>query len=125
MAWAGPPGESRPAPLTRGLAPTGAGSNAGQFLWPRRTRSGTLGVGDTGGGGPTKPVPMGVRRSAPALRWKEACQEEAVRSASGNLLPIHVGGQDVGGTHAYSASLTAGLWEPAGGWRPRWRRELS
>lgn len=27
-----------------------------------------------------------------------------------------------GGTCAYSASLTAGLWEPAGGWRPRWRK---
>ena len=27
-----------------------------------------------------------------------------------------------GGTRAYSASLTAGLWEPAGGWRPRGRK---
>lgn len=50
VAWAGPPGESRPAPLTLGLVPTGAANNAGQFPCALGgIGSGTLGVWETGG----------------------------------------------------------------------------
>lgn len=51
MAWAGPPGESRPAPLTPRPAPTEAANNTHQFLWPKRTQVRDPGdVGDTGRG---------------------------------------------------------------------------
>lgn len=96
MAWAGPPGESRPAPLTPRPAPTEAANNTHQFLWPKRTQVRDPGdVGDTGGGRwPHRACPHGSQEKHTSI---EVGVQEAVGSVPGNLLPIHAGGQEVGG----------------------------
>lgn len=70
VAWAGPPGESRPAPLHPRPGPhRGSQQRRPVPVCPGRTRVwDTGGAGGTGGGSPTKRVPTGIRRTAPAQR---------------------------------------------------------
>lgn len=77
-------------------------------------------VWETQGGGPSDHVYMGVRRRAQGLRL-----QEVVGQSQGNWYPSMLVARKWGTFCAYSAPVIAGLWEPAGGWRLRGRRELS
>ena len=69
-------------------------------------------------------------RACPRGSQKRGASTEVEGSASGGRGQMSLsepaappcGRPGRGGTRAYSASLTAGLWEPAGGRRPGWRR---
>lgn len=122
------PGPAHPVSLVRPPSPS-AWSPQGQPTTQASSRvpwensgPGHWGCGRHGGRWPHQACPQGNQENRTST---EVGQQEAVGSVSGSLLSIHAGGQEVGGTRAYSASLTTGQWEPADGWRLRRTKELS
>lgn len=108
MAWAGLPGGSCPAPQPPWLAPTGAANHTSQFLSLRTWLRGLWECGRHSGW-PHQTHPYG--NLPPGSHEKsvdfEVGPQEVVRSISGDLLPSHTAGREMGGTSCLLSTFSS------------------